>query len=202
MKREHSNKHYLPSLLLNLALPVAIPITYGLFVLIFLIDYISKPSEWPLSQLGIIFVLSTVVFFFIWLIVYVIAKYVSFYFVLNNGNLCLKKANIILKEISLDSISYFIIETTATLEASGSLVKIELFVMDHSNSKQKLYENDIGNSLLRNWQKFIIKVKGTTNRNFKFHHYAVDLDGKKYESEEYKKIQWKKRTPFFRSPYK
>lgn len=187
---------------MNIFLPIAIPITYGLFILIILIDYISKPSGWHLSHLAIPFVLVTIVFILIWLLFYVIVKYFSFFFVLDKRGLCLKKANTTLKELSLDSFSYFIIETTSSLEASGGLVKIELFVVDHSDSKQRLFQNDIGNNLIRSWQKLMIKLKKTTKKDFQFHHYVVDIDGKKHESEEYKKIQWEKRIPLFRNPYK
>ena len=202
MRKKQVKKYYFPSFLLNLALPVAIPIASGLIFLILFIDYISNPSKWPISSLAIVFVSVTAIFFLIWLIVYVPAKHFSSFFEVHNDKLFLKNSNTLLKELRLDSISSFLIETTASLEASGGLIKIELFVLNHGNFKQKIFQNDIGNSLIRSWKKFMIKLKRSTKKEFQFHHYVVDIEGKKHESEEYQKIQWKKRIPLFRSPYR
>jgi hypothetical protein len=195
-------KYYLPSFLMNIFLQTVLPYTYGLFILIISIDYISRPGGRPASHLTIPIFSFTIIFVFIWLLVSVIARYFFFSLVLQNDILNLRKGDTTLKEIGLDSFTDFIIDTTSSLEASGGLIKIELFVTDHNNSKQKVFQNDIGNSLVRSWKKFMIKLKNATKKDFQFCHYVVDIDGKKYKMEEYEKVRWKKRVSLFKSPYK
>jgi len=46
------------------------------------------------------------------------------------------------------------------------------------------------------------ELSGISKKRFQFCHYVIDIEGEKHESEEFKTIQWKKRTPLFKSPYK
>jgi hypothetical protein len=142
------------------------------------------------------------IFFLIGLLFNALVKHFSIFFVFDTQNLYLKKANTTLKELSLDSFSHFVIETTTSLEASGGFMQIELFAVDIDGSRQRLVKNDFGNNLLKSWQKFMTKLNGVSRKRFQFRHYVIDIDGKKYESEEFKAIQWKNRIPLFKSPYK
>ena len=202
MKREYSTKYYLPGFLSHIAFPIAIPIIYGLAVFIPFIEYISDPDGFSLHDSAMEVVIITVVFLPVWLTAFISARYKSSYFVVSDGNLVLKKGNTTVKELDLDSFSCFLIETTASLEASGGLIKIALFAVDQNDAKQNLYQNDIGNNLVRSWKRFMIKLKEATKKEFQFYHYVVDIDGKIYKAEDYEKIQWKKRVPLFKSPYK
>jgi hypothetical protein len=155
---------YPPSNTLNIFLPVVIPLTFITTSFVILVQ-----SAFNNLAIGLaICILSFIFCIMLSVLVYILKKRYSNYFSIEVGKFIIKYRSNILKEYDIESIKEFLVESSISLEAIGPLRKIDFYIVDKTNKKDKIYCNDIGNHLIKGWKEFANDLELITKKKVLF----------------------------------
>ncbi len=194
-------KLYLPSTALN-AFPKIIIFGFLAFVVISGVDFIYR-HDYSLRSLkySVLFILILLLFYGSSLfIIYIIFKSKSTILEVNNNKFLVIAGNKT-EDFDLNLIDHFVIITELTLSPIFFQLT-KLFIVDNQDKHEKIYSHESGNDLRKSWGKAGNKLKQMTNKNVISQYFVQDLDGQLIELDEYRKKQFHKRVPLFKSPYK